>query len=138
MVKQILQYGKGHVRIRVEGGSYERFLNLCANHNIYLWDLIPSGDAYEMNLSIRESRPLKPHAHRSRVTVRVVERLGIPFFLPRYRNRKLFFAGIMAALGIILFLSCFIWDIHVEGNLHETTELLLSYFPSDVIGLVFW
>ena len=138
MVKQILQYGKGHVRIRVEGGSYERFLNLCANHNIYLWDLIPSGDAYEMNLSIKEFRELKPLAHKSRVRVRVVERYGLPFFLHRYRNRKLFFAGIMAALGIILFLSCFIWDIHVEGNLHETTEVILEYLQTEEIGHGTW
>lgn len=138
MVKQILQYGKGHVRIRVEGGSYERFLNLCANHNIYLWDLIPSGDAYEMNLSIKEFRELKPLAKKSRVRVRVVERYGLPFFLHRYRNRKLFFAGIMAALGIILFLSCFIWDIHVEGNLHETTEVILEYLKTEEIGHGTW
>lgn len=138
MVKQILQYGKGHVRVRVEGGSYERFLNLCANHSIFLWDLLPSGNAYEMNLSVKDFHQLRPLARKSHVRVRIVQKYGLPFFLHRYRKRKLFFAGIAAAVGIIIMLSCFIWDIRLSGNMHETTEVILEYLRTAEIGHGTW
>ena len=48
MVQQLLQYTKGYVRIRVTGSSYERFLNMCAKHQIELWDLLEAHNAYEI------------------------------------------------------------------------------------------
>ena len=80
MVKQFLQYAKGHVRIRVTGSSYERFLNICAKHQIFLWDLQSVDNAYEMNLSIRDFRMLRPLARKSSTKVRIIERYGLPFF----------------------------------------------------------
>lgn len=66
MVKQLLQYSKGYVRIRVTGSSYERFLNMCARHNIVLWDLLPEKNGYEMNLSIQGFKMLRPLAKKKR------------------------------------------------------------------------
>lgn len=80
MVKQILQYIKGHVRIRITGSSYERFLNMCAKHQIVLWDLQPEEHAYEASLSIKGFKMLKPLAKKSGTKVRIVARYGLPFF----------------------------------------------------------
>ena len=49
MVLKLLLYRKGMLRISVTGESYDRFLNLCANHGIALWNLEYHGNAYEMD-----------------------------------------------------------------------------------------
>ena len=38
-MKKWKYYGKGYLHIRLMSKEPERFLNLCANHNIPIWDL---------------------------------------------------------------------------------------------------
>ena len=47
MLRYILNNLAGYLRIRVEGYSPERFLNLCCYHGIFLWNLRPAKGAYE-------------------------------------------------------------------------------------------
>ena len=120
MVQQLLQYTKGYVRIRVTGSSYERFLNMCAKHQIELWDLLEAHNAYEMNLSIRGFKTLRPLVKKSGTKVRIIERYGLPFFLHRHRGRKALPCGVLFGVLLMMFLSGFIWDIHIEGNQART------------------
>ena len=80
MLIAVLQYISGYLRIRVEGYSPERFINLCSYHGIYLWNLKPCGHAYEMNISVRGFRELKPVIRKTRTKVVIMERAGFPFF----------------------------------------------------------
>ena len=127
MLRYILNNLAGYLRIRVEGYSPERFLNLCCYHGIFLWNLRPVKGAYEMNIRVRDFRRLRPLIRKSRAKVRIIQKMGIPFFLHKYRTRKLFFAGAAVAVCLILFLSSFIWRIQIDGNLARTDEVLLSF-----------
>lgn len=60
MLRYILNNLAGYLRIRVEGYSPERFLNLCCYHGIFLWNLRPAKGAYEMNIRVRDFRRLRP------------------------------------------------------------------------------
>lgn len=133
MVKQILQYTKGHVRICVTGSSYERFLNMCARHGIVLWELQPADQAYEANLSIKSFRKLKPLAKKSGTRVRIIGRYGLPFFLHRYRKRKMLPAGILFGILLMVLLSGFIWDIHIEGNQMQTDDVIFDFLNEQEI-----
>ena len=133
MVKQFLQYAKGHVRIRVTGSSYERFLNICAKHQIFLWDLQSVDNAYEMNLSIRDFRMLRPLARKSSTKVRIIERYGLPFFLHTHRNRKMLFFGMLLGVILMIVLSGFIWDIHIEGNQMQTDDVIYDFLAEQDI-----
>ena len=66
MLRYILNNLAGYLRIRVEGYSPERFLNLCCYHGISLWNLRPAKGAYEMNIRVRDFRRLRPLARKSR------------------------------------------------------------------------
>ncbi len=127
MVKQLLQYSKGYVRIRVTGSSYERFLNMCARHNIVLWDLLPEKNGYEMNLSIQGFKMLRPLAKKSGTKIRIIDKYGLPFFLYGHRKRKMLFGGILFGILLMVFLSGFIWDIHIEGNLTQTNDVIFDF-----------
>lgn len=133
MLLGLLKYIKGYVRIRVYGYSPERFLNLCSNHDILVWDLRNCGDAYEMYMSIKGFRQLRPIVRKTRTKVRIMKRCGLPFLLHRYRKRKMFFTGVVLCSAMIYLFSLFIWDIQFQGNSARTNQVLLECLEREKI-----
>lgn len=131
MLISFFRYLKGYVRIRLSGYSPERFLNLCKARNIEIWDLRNCGLAYEMNLSIRDFRKLKPLRKKARAHVVILERHGLPFFLHRNRNRKMFPVGVLLCAVFLYVMSLYIWNIHIEGNVSRTTDVILDFLESE-------
>lgn len=115
------------MRIRITGQSYDRFLNLCANREICLRDLTCDGNSYLATLSLPEFRSLKPLARKSRTQVRIVRKEGLPFFLYRYRHRKMLFLGMFTGIFLMFFLSFFIWDIRLSGNQAQTADVIFDF-----------
>ena len=130
MILKIFQYMGGYLRIRISGYGTERFLNACRHRGIKLWDMKPSGNSYEMNISIKGFRQIKPIVRKTGAKVIIIRRIGLPFFLYRYRRRKLFFAGAVLCLLFIYTLSRFIWSIDIRGNLTRTDETLLEFLQT--------
>ena len=56
-----IQYIKGYVSIKVWGYSTERFLNLCGNHDILVWDIENHGDYYTMKVRKIQKACMKRH-----------------------------------------------------------------------------
>ena len=104
----LMRYLKGYLRICVTSTSPERFLNLCRNRGILLWGLSPHGRDYEMYISIRGFRKLKPVLKKTKTKVTIEERFGLPFFFHKYRKRKMFFCGAAGCVMIVYLLSLFI------------------------------
>lgn len=127
MIFKVLQYIRGYLRIRITGYSAERFLNACRHRGIQLWDMCSVHDSYEMNISIRGFRKVKPIVKKTGVKIVIIERKGLPFFLYRYRKRKLFFVGAGVFFLLIYSLSTFVWSIDIRGNLTRTDETLLEF-----------
>jgi similar to stage IV sporulation protein len=127
---KIIRYAKGYIRIRITGYSTERFLNACSHRGIILWGLEPKGRAYEMNISIPGFRKLKPIIRKTGTKVSIVERFGLPFFLHKYRKRKMFFAGALLFAALIFLMSRYIWNIDIKGNLTYTDETLLKFLKT--------
>ena len=133
MLISFFRYLKGYVRIRLQGYSPERFLNLCRAREIEIWDLKSCGLTYEMNLGLRDFRKLKPLRKKARAHVVILERHGLPFFLYRNRNRKMFPAGILLCAIFLYVMSLYIWNIHIEGNYSRTTDVILDYLESEQV-----
>ncbi len=130
MLVKIIQYLQGYLRIRVSGYSAERFLNLCSSKQIYLWGLIPWKHCYEMYISIKGFKKLKPILKKTGTKVSIVERFGLPFFLHKNRKRRIFFLGSGLCVLLIYILSLFIWDIHIEGNCKVTDESIIEFLST--------
>lgn len=131
MIRSLLRYIKGYVRIRVRGYSPERFLNMCSYHGIYIWGLTPAEDAYEMYLTVSGFKKLRPLARKTHTRILLTGRYGLPFFLLRYRKRRLFFAGLVLCIILLKLYSIFIWDIHFVGNEKWTDETLAEFLASE-------
>lgn len=130
MILKILLYIRGYLLIRITGYSAERFLNACSHRGIRLWNLRPVDNSYEMNITIQGFRQIRQVARKTGTRVIIVRRIGLPFFLHRYRKRKLFFAGIVVCILMLSGLSRFIWNIDIRGNLTRTDETLLTFLET--------
>lgn len=134
MLQRLFLLRKGYIRIHICGGSYERFLNLCANHQILLWNLCPVQKGYEADMYQRDFKNLFPIAKKCRTKVRIREKHGLPFFINRNRKRKMFMWGSLFCICFIYLLSCFIWRISIEGNVRLSRQTLLAYLQEAEAG----
>lgn len=134
MIRSFIRYLRGYVKIRVEGYSPERFLNLCSFHHIFIWGLTPSGNAYEMYMSLSGFRKIRPFARKTHTKAVIVKRCGFPFFLKRYEKRKIFFISIFFCLLLLKIYSLFLWDIHFEGNQKWTDETLTEFLAQQGVA----
>lgn len=109
-------YLRGYVIIKVEGLTLERFLNLAADQDIYLWDIKRINyTLLEMKVSTKGFKALKEIVRKVGCRVEIVEKKGLPFIIYRLRNRKMLGFGILIFFSLILVLSSFIWSIEVLG-----------------------
>lgn len=129
----IFRYMKGFLRIRVSGFSPERFMNLCCNHGILLWDILSCECYYEMNISLSDFYHLKPILCKTKTKAHIVLRTGFPFVLAKWKRRKIFLSGFLFCFCALVYLSTFIWAIEVEGNEQLTREMLLDYLTQQQI-----
>ena len=123
----------GYVRVRLLSREPERFLNLCAARGILIWRILPGEKAYELNLTCKDFFRLKDIAAKTGSRLRILEKRGLPFFLKKSRKRKAFFLGCAACLFLLLLLSRFIWNIHIEGNYANSTDTILEFL--DTMGI---
>lgn len=127
MLLSMFRYIKGYLKIRVVGYSPERFLNACSYRGIYLWGITPAHGSYEMYVSVSGFRKLKPIIKKTGTKVTIIKRIGLPFYLFRYRKRKIFFAGAALSIAMIYILSLFVWNIDIRGNRKYTDEALIAF-----------
>lgn len=130
VIQAIICYLKGYVKIRIIGYSPERFLNALSHRGIYVWNLHPGKGYYELNLQITDFKKMKPIIKKTGTKVVIQGRYGLPFFLHRYRKRKLFFIGGGICLSLIYVLSLFVWSIDIVGNISRTDETLLAFLET--------
>ena len=100
-MEKLIHFLRGYLRIKVWGYSPERFMNLCGNRDILLWDIERHGTYYTMCISIRGFRELKPITGKTKTRVAILRRYGLPFFVPHMKKRSMFIVGL---LGCLLFL----------------------------------
>lgn len=138
MIIRLIRYIKGYVKFQVSGYSPERFINACKYRNIKLWGLFSRKGTYEMYTSVYNFKKLKPIIRKTGTKVMIIERFGLPFFFYRYRKRKIFFAGAIAAIILIYVMSLLVWNIDVRGNISRTDETIIHFLEENNIKQGMW
>lgn len=126
-MNQLIRFCRGYVRLRLSGRMPERFLNLCAANQIELWDLLYVDDSYQITMSISDFRRLGPLCHKAGCRYHILEKHGMPFFFYNNRKRKGFFVGFLFFCGLLYMMSCYIWNIHIDGNYANSTNTILTF-----------
>jgi similar to stage IV sporulation protein len=132
LLLRLWNYLRGYVIIFVEGYFLEKFINICAHRQIYLWDIKRQNNCVMvLKVSIRGFKMIKPVAQKSRCRVRIMKKKGLPFVFNRYRRRKTFLVGAVFFLVSFYVLTSFIWAIEVTGN----KKLEKSYIEAQLASM---
>lgn len=118
---------RGYLVICVSGLFVERFLNLANTRSIKMWNIRRVGSRrISLCIRARDFKKLVEIRRTTGVAVRISQKRGFPFLLRRYRRRWGLALGAALFVGVILFLSTFVWSIEIAGNETVDDERILS------------
>lgn len=125
IIKILINYLIGYIRISVEGYYIERFINICRNNKIIIWKLKRNKNVkLELNVGIREFRKLLKIGKQTKCRIKIINKRGIPFIFNKYKKRKIFFFCLILIIVTLTILSNFIWNIQIiEENNQELTNI---------------
>lgn len=140
---KLLQYMSGYVNITVEGYYIEKFINICTNKNISLWNLKRENSIIlHASIQVADFKSLKRICKETKCKVKIEKKKGFPFVVKKYKKRKVFIGLLIAIILIIVALSNFVWNIEVEGlesvskqdilNLAEAEGLAVGKFKGSI------
>ena len=119
-IRLLVRLLMGYVRIEVEGYYIERFINICTNRKILIWNLKrEKGVKLYLNIGINDFKNISDILKKTNCKVRILKKRGIPFLLNRYKKRKIFVILLVIMMFTIYASSRYIWniDITVKNNL---------------------
>ncbi len=122
----ILRFLRGYVKITVEGGFIERFINLSATNNIHIWSFEPQIKKVEGYVLAKNFKRLRSIARKSGVKLRVTQKIGLPFYLKQHKNRSLLILGIIFFFAYIFVMNQFVWYTEVIGTETVSHEQILN------------
>ena len=122
-----IQYLSGYVDIVIEGYYIEKFINICNNEHIELWN-IKRENAIKLHTSveIKNFKLLRNICKKTKCKIKIEKKSGLPFVIKKYKKRKVFIIILLIIIMGIITLSNFIWNIEVEGNNNIPKEELIS------------
>lgn len=126
---------KGTVLIKITGLGSERFINICHHHNIYMKDIVPDNDGYMACLKAKDFLKLKSIIKTTGVHIKILDKSGFPFVSHKYRKRNAFIIGAFLFIGMLVFMSGFIWRIEINGNLYYSDEMIIDFLHNNDIGI---
>ncbi len=125
--KILLNYILGYVTIEVEGYFIERFINICNNQKIFLWNMKRKHSTIiRINIGIKDFKKIKQIAKKTKCRVKIQKKKGIPFILHKYKKRKIFALFFAFLIVAVITLSNFIWNIEVTGNEKISSEEIIK------------
>lgn len=133
MLLSILKWSRGYLTILLCGQSLERFMNLCRNRGILLWDMHTEGRCCVCNISVEGFRQLPPIVRKTSVRPHIRARYGLPFLVHRYWGRTGFLVGMGLCLFFIYYSSLFVWKITATGQYSHTEEELIKFLKTQGI-----
>lgn len=128
LIIRFFHFVLGYVVFRAQGGFPERFINLCAGMGIPVWDIKYRNGIVYGKTGTAGYKKLRHAARKSGMKISIVRRVGLPFFLNRYRRR----VGLLIGLGVFVIfmsvMSSMVWTIDISGNEKVSDEAILSVF----------
>ena len=105
----------GYVRVEIEGYYIERFINICQNKKILIWNLKrEKGVKLFFNIGIKDFKRIKNIARKTNCKIKIKKKKGIPFLLYKYKKRKIFAIFLVLIVFFIYTSSRYVWNIDVS------------------------
>lgn len=113
-IRILLKYMLGYVRITVEGYYIERFINICTNSKILIWNLKRENEVkLYLNIGIKDFYDVIKIAKKLKCKIKINKKRGIPFIIHKYKKRKIFFITLIVITMLIGVSTRFVWNIDI-------------------------
>lgn len=123
LIKILLSYILGYIRVSAEGYYIEKFINICTNKKIIIWNLKRDKNVkLHFNVRIDDFKEITKIAKKIKCKIKIEKKKGLPFLLNRYKKRKLFAIFIIVIISIVIGLSNFIWNIEIKEESGQELE----------------
>ncbi len=114
LIKKIINYIYGYLRIVIEGYYIERFINICRNRNYMMWNIKKINDiCMTLNIEIKNFKDICKIAKKTQCKVQIKAKRGLPFILYKYKKRKIFALFLILVIATVFISSNFVWNIEI-------------------------
>ncbi len=131
-------YADGYVRLKIWGSGVERFLVLCAHRKMSLWDIEAQGKYVYANMRLKDFYQCKKLARKAGIRAVVVERHGLPFFMPKIVRRSFLLVGFLAFLAVWLVTTNMLLHIEIQGNYSISDDVFMDFLKEQGIHIGMW
>lgn len=127
LIKKILSFISGYLKIVVEGYFIERFINSCVAKNILLMNSSrEKSSLLTANIAISDFKKIRRIAKSTKCRVKIIEKKGMPFIFERYKKRKIFAIFLALILISLIAMSNFVWNIEIKCEDEINTEEIMA------------
>lgn len=127
---------RGYINIKVEGYFIERFMNLCMNRQIELWNMKKINDAeLTVNIKYIDFNKVKEIADITRCRLIKNSSKGVPDIAIRYKKRKVFICIFILAIICIRLYSARIWQLEIIGDFDIPIEELWNELKNEGVRI---
>ena len=113
-IRILLKYILGYVRITIEGYYIERFINICTNSKILIWNLKRENEVkLYLNIGIKDFYDAIKIAKKLKCKIKINKKRGIPFIIHKYKKRKIFLITLIVITMLIGVSTRFVWNIDI-------------------------
>ncbi|MCI8412222.1 MAG: sporulation protein YqfD, partial [Clostridia bacterium] len=126
-IKIIFSYILGYLSISVEGYYIERFINICKNNKIAIWNLKRDKDIkLYLRIGIRDFKNVCKVAKKTKCKIKIVNKRGVPFLVHKYKKRKVFLVLLILLVFLTLLSSNFVWNVDIQEEKGQQIENIME------------
>ena len=131
-------YADGYVRIKIWGSGVERFLVMCSRKKMSLWDIEAQGKFIFVNMRLKDFFNCRKLARKAGIRAVVVERHGLPFFMPKLVRRSFMIVGFVLFLLVWFVSTNMLLHIRLEGNYSISEDVFKDFLKEQGVYVGMW
>jgi len=132
---RLMRFLRGYICFTASEGFPERFLNLCNQAGVIIWETTWHRNIMAGKTDRRGFAAMHDCAGPAGVVLRAHCKRGLPFFLYEYRKRVGLLIGLVVCVATLAVLSGMVWTIEVQGNSLVPTEEILRVMEEQGLRL---
>lgn len=133
MQNKWMHYVNGYIEVSLHGDYVERLFNMCRSHEIALWDIKRNDTSYCCRVAGKDFTKMHPLMQKTGTKVKVLNKCGLPFYIPFLKKRILFFIGVIGCLIMLNVTTDYIWAIEYVGNVQISDDELTDFLMKEGI-----
>ena len=117
---------KGWVSFYLIGAESGKAISDGLNQDISIWRVQKKDGKIECSCYCRDYKKFSRIARKRHCQIKISTRHGLPFLLHRYRFRFGLLIGTSGFFAFLLVMSCFVWQIDINGNYRLSDAQILQ------------